>query len=201
MRSSFSSQSSGRVVATTLMLAAALVAGAALATASIAHADAPRRQARDTHIGQRLDDFVVLNLINPTASPIFVRCHDDGTRDTTEFTVPTGSRMVVTECDWYVKGSNVATTNILRLFVEKSSNRYLAMIQPSGSANNSGSTGGGSIGTFGSTGLVSGFVVGSGARVVPDLQLPTAQITSTTVAAFPDSNTIVVLRGYLVKDE
>jgi hypothetical protein len=200
MRSSLPSPSSGRAVAASLMLVAALVAGAALATGTIARADAPRRQARDTHIGQRLDDFVVLNLINATTTPIFVRCHDDGTRDTTEFTVPTGYRLVVTDSDYVAQGSG-AVFATLRLFVEKSSNRCLVALQ-SNVSNFANSSSGSNYTTWGSSGIVAGFVVGSGARVVADLQNVTAVPgAGTTIASFAGGNAAVVLRGYLVKDE
>jgi hypothetical protein len=204
MRISRSGSTSGRAVTVSLLLALALVAGAVVfAAAGRAVADAPRRQPRDTHIGQRLDDFVVLNMINPTTSPIFVRCHDDGTRDTAEFTVPTGSRMVVTDVDCFVKGNGYFNKNFLRLFVEKSSNRCLAMLRPADTMiTDNGSQGISTTETtFASSGVVAGFVVGAGARVVADVITPNGTVTSNTLTAFSGTNAVVILRGYLVKDE
>jgi hypothetical protein len=203
MRPSNSKLSAGRAAAVSLALVVAFIAGAAvLATARSAGADAPRRQARETHIGQRLDDFVVLNMINPTTTPIFVRCHDDGTRDTTEFSVPTGSKMVVTDVDWLVTGSNLTAFATLRLFVEKSSTRCLAALLTGATSQANSGGFGSSAPTFGTTGVLTGFVVGAGARVVSDLRTPQTAVSSgTTIGTFPDTNATVVLRGYLVKDE
>jgi hypothetical protein len=192
--------STGRISIGSLLLGAAIAAGAAFLTGTVAQADAPRRQARDTHIGQRLDDFVVLQLINPTTSPIFVRGHDDGTRDSTEFTVPTGSRLVITETEYAIGGNGVNFAT-LRLFVEKSSNRTLVSILTNQTTNaNAGS--GSSAQTWGATGVISGFVVGAGARIVSDLQnVSSAAGGGTTLSAYTSTAATIVLRGYLVKDE
>jgi hypothetical protein len=155
-----------------------------------------------THVGQAVNDHVVLNLVNPMTSPIFVRCNDDGTRDVTEFAVPAGSKLVVTDVDWVITASQLVQFATLRLFVENKAtpaNRCLTFLQTGPTTNVE--TGGGTYAPgFGTTGILSGFVVGSGARIVADLRTPAEAVSSgTSLAAFATTNATVVVRGYLVK--
>lgn len=155
---------------------------------------------RSTHIGQRVEDFVVLELINPMTAPKFVRCNDDGTRDTTEFAVPAGSKLVVTDVDWVVTASFLNSYATLRLFVENrtSSARCLAFLQTGRTTSEEPTGSGGSQPGFGTTGMLSGFVVGANARVVADLRTTTEAVNAgTAVGPITNANSTVVLRGYL----
>jgi hypothetical protein len=153
-----------------------------------------------THVNRRLDDFVVLSLVNPTTSPIFVRSHDDGTQDAAEFVVPAGRRLVVTDVDWLVHGP-FAFFMTLRVFVEKGANRCPVAYLTNRTANEPSDGAGSATQAFGTTGTRAGFVVGAGARVVVDLRDPRVAATSgTTLAPFTDGDTVVVLRGYLADD-
>jgi hypothetical protein len=155
-----------------------------------------------THVGQAVSDHVVLNLVNPTTSPVFVRCNDDGTRDSTEFAVPVGSKLVVTDVDWVVTANQMINFATLRLFVENRAtpaNRCLVFLQ-TGHTPQPPSGGGGTDPGFGTTGMFSGFVVGSGARVVADVRNPNEAVSAgTSLATFTSLNATVVIRGYLVK--
>jgi len=155
-----------------------------------------------THVGQAVNDHVVLNLVNPTTAPIFVRCNDDGTRDSTEFAVPAGSKLVVTDVDWVITGAGYHYAT-LRLFVENKAtpaNRCLAFLQTGPSLIVLTGYGGNNEPAFGTTGMFSGFVVGSGARIVADLRSPYEAVTAgTSLAAFSYPNATVVIRGYVVK--
>jgi hypothetical protein len=155
-----------------------------------------------THVGQAVNDHVVLNLVNPTTSPIFVRCNDDGTRDTAEYAVPAGSKLVVTDVDWVITANQMINFATLRLFLENKAtpaNRCLAFLQ-TGPTPALGSGGGSNEPGFGTTGMFSGFVVGSGARLVADLRSPYEAVSAgTSLATFTSLNATVVIRGYLVK--
>lgn len=160
----------------------------------------PVTVAPTTHVGQPVGDLVVLQMIQPTTSPIFVRCNDDGTRDTAEFVVPAGRKLVVTDVDWLATWGTAASLLTLRLFVENrttSSNRCLVFLSVNATTNTSWG-GGTSPEIWGSTGPRTGFVVGEDGRVVADLQRPETGVSAgTTLAPFPDTRATILLRGYL----
>jgi hypothetical protein len=149
-----------------------------------------------THVGRPLDDLVVLTLINPTTTPIFVRSRDDGTRDAAEFVVLAGKRLVVTDIDWHVEHNATTDYATFRVFVEKGADRCLvAFLTDPNSGPVSGSF------AWGAKNLGAGFVVGAGARVVADVRASgSAAQQGTTLAPFTDTNTAIVLRGYLAQD-
>lgn len=155
-----------------------------------------------THLGQAVGDHVVLNLVNPTTAPVFVRCNDDGTRDATEFAVPAGSKLVVTDVDWLITADQLVQAATLRLFIENRATpttRCLAFLQTGPTTNVLNGSGSSAPG-FGTTGLQAGFVVGSSARIVADLRSPSEAVNvGTTLAPITYTNATVVVRGYLVK--
>jgi hypothetical protein len=147
-----------------------------------------------THLGQQPGSLVVLNLVNPLTTPIFIRAHDDGTTDTSEFVVPSGMKLIVTDVDWVVRSPVTESYAVLRLLVENRTTNARALVflrtEPT--------YGGGGPPTFGTSAMVTGFVVGSGARVVADAEsVANAAAAGSTVQAWT-GNAMVVLRGYLV---
>jgi hypothetical protein len=108
----------------------------------------------------------------------------------------------VTDVDWVVTDNQLLQFATLRLFVENKAtpaDRCLAFLQ-TGPTTNVLSGYGGTAPAFGTTGMFSGFVVGSGARLVADLRTPGEAVSSgTSLAAFTSPNATVVIRGYLVK--
>jgi hypothetical protein len=133
------------------------------------------------------------------ASQKFVRIHEDGTIDTTEYAVPTGSRLFITDVDW--AGAGVSSARLmLRVFVENrttASTRslvYAAYAQVN-TVTGSGGTEYGGV----NSGIVTGFSVGPNGRIVCDVvgnNQPTVAFTTTGTSA-----PTVILRGYVVSEE
>jgi len=179
-----------------ILAGCALIAAATWATGD----STPRRQARGTHLGVAPSDTVMLSFSGNYSSQKFVRIHEDGTIDTTEFTVPTGSRLFITDVDWAGAGLSSARL-MLRVFVENrttASTRslvYTAFALVSTTSTGSGGTEYGGV----NSGIVTGFSVGPNGRIVCDVvgnNQPTAAFT-TTGTSVPT----VILRGYVVSEE
>ena len=144
-----------------------------------------------THNLQKVGDFVVLSLFNPTSTPVFIRSHDDGTNDSAEFVIPADQKLVVTDVEWVATSTD--SSNVLRLLIENTSTtaRTLVQLTP-GQLTDATATG--------SASLKTGIIVGTGSRIVADVR-PAASAASsgTTVGTFTDANASVILRGYLTK--
>ena len=181
-------------------LGVCIVAGCALiAAATWATADStPRRQSRGTHVGAAPSDLVVLSFSGNYSNQKFVRVHDDGTIDTTEFAVPAGQHLIVTDVDWTGLGAASTVQDMLRVWIENrttSSTRSLVYTAYAvlGTITGSGSTNYGGV----NSGTVTGFAVAPSGRVVCDVVphgSPTATFTTT------GTGPVVILRGYLVQD-
>jgi hypothetical protein len=95
----------GRIAAAALVLTGVVAATAVITTELADAADAARRAPRATHLGVPASDFVVLQLIDETTAPKFVRVNSDATRETSEFVVPDERAFVITGydvvCDWW----------------------------------------------------------------------------------------------------
>jgi hypothetical protein len=184
-----------------LLAVAALVGVAALAAAD----STPRRQYRDTHVGVAPSDLVVLSSAGVGTNLKFYRVQPDGTIGASEFSVPTGYRLVVTDVEW-VADSNVNNfTAVLRVFVENkttSTTRSVVCIRPVASYFQA-SSGGTYTPAGGSSGTLTGFSVSSSGRLTADVAAGngvSAAYPATTPVGSAANNTLVVLRGYLVPD-
>jgi hypothetical protein len=145
-----------------------------------------------THNLQKVGDLVVLSLINPTTTPVFVRSHDDGATDTAEFVIPADQKLVITEVDWVATSAD--NSNVLRLFIENISTTSRALVQTSPGQLTLDAT------AVGSTNLTTGFVVGTNNRILTDVRPAASAISAgTTIGTFTDANVSVILRGYLTK--
>lgn len=178
-----------------------IVAGCALiAAATWATADStPRRQARGTHVGAAPADMVVLSFSGNYTAQKFVRVHDDGTIDTTEFAVPAGQHLIVTDVDWAGYCSSSVQV-MLRVWIENRTTASTRNLVYTAFAivGNITSSGGSQYGGVTSS-PVSGFAVGPGGRLVCDV-VP----HSTPTLAFTTTGSVgptVILRGYLVQDQ
>lgn len=180
-----------------LLAATALVLATAWATAD----GTPRRLYRDTHVGVAPSDLVVLSSSGIGANLKFYRVQPDGTIATTEYAVPSGWRLVVTDVDWAASPTGVnpqpSDKYALRVFVENRANttvRNVVCVRLD--MYNYGAGYGNGVG--GGSALVTGFSVSSAGRLTADVLAGhslTAAFGTTTM-----TNQFVVLRGYVVPD-
>lgn len=179
-----------------LLAATALVLATAWATAD----GTPRRLYRDTHVGVAPSDLVVLSSSGTGTNLKFYRVQPDGTIGTSEYAVPTGFRLVVTDVDWTGQiGSNPTSTDkyALRVYVENRANSSIrnlvcTRLDVVMYANQFGS------GLGSTSALVTGFSVSSGGRLTADVAPGNALTTGFAVTLM--NTQIVVLRGYVVPD-
>ncbi len=167
----------------------------AIGLSSVADAgNAPRRQARTTHLGVPVSDIVSLRLINPTTTPIFVRTHDDGTQDTTEFVVPAGRAFLATSVDWAAQVATSQTDIVtLRLFIENRATSTTRTLVHAGAyahdQQNQPELGA-------SYELGTGVVMGANGRFVVDI-IRTSSVRSANLVAFASTRNEILIRGYL----
>ncbi len=168
---------------------------AAVALTGVADAgNAPRRQARSTHIGIPPSDFVVLRIQDPDDldDHYFARVSRDGTIAGTEYVVPAGRVLVVTEASHV--GSGVAVA--LKLFLADRTaptTRQPVFVGVTDDA--------------GVYSMTTGFIVGPDSRlrayIAPNNSLD--NLSSSTVGdRTPDAaheRTTILVRGYLTTDE
>ncbi len=182
-------------------LAIAILAGCALlAFSPWATADStPRRQARSTHVGVAPSDFVVLSTFDDGSSTDFRRVDAVGNRAATEFDVPDGQVLVVTDVDWSGDCGQAGDEPTLRLYVENvqtPTTRSIVFLQHQ--LINDGSSG--SAGGGGASSIASGFIVRTGGRLTADLVRSNDRV-GTQAFDSRTSDVTVVVRGYLVRDE
>jgi hypothetical protein len=152
-----------------------------------------------SHLGQKIDDHVVLELIGGVKGGYgpqqhdWVRCMPDGTRAQGtgpggQFRVPKGSALVITDVDWqYNLSSGPGVMQVFRLFV-------VPLDDDSPSAGNRVFESAVVLGTQGSGGasvsMTTGFVVSSKARLGVD-------VTPGPLGP-PGGLQHAILRGYLI---
>lgn len=183
-------------------LGVCILAGCALlAAATFATADSsPRRQARTTHLGVAPADVVTLVSSGQGTNLKFYRSKDDGTAETSEFAVPAGYRLIVTDVQHAGNLSIGVDVGVLRVFVENrttTTNRTMAALLYSDTRNFSSNFS--AIGS--SSGGVGAFVVGPSGRLVADAVGGSAVVATATFPANTASNIVIILRGYLAVDE
>lgn len=180
------------------------VAGCAiLAAAAFAVADSsPRRQARATHLGTSLNDLVSLVSSGQGTSMTFSRAKGDGTIESTEFTVPTGYRMVVTDIEAAGQFSPTSEACVLRVFIENrttSSSRTLAALRRCSIEGDSSLNSNTAIGFEAAP--VAGFTLLPSGKLVADLASNSQNPVTATFPQNTTSNVVVIARGYLAVDE
>ena len=180
----------GRVAAATLALAA-LVATTAIVNTEIAGAaDAARRAPRATHLGVPVENFVVLALVDPLGTPKFVRVNSDGTSETSEFTVPDGHALVVTDVDHVRFGGNQSATCV-RVFVKNAATGVKSLVFADATAELTNSANHGR-----SSSALTGFAVSPGTTIVADI-IDLQLLSQASPKPFTDVRTRILLRGYL----
>jgi hypothetical protein len=188
------------------IVAVAVCAVIALSTWAGADSTA-RRQARDTHVGVAPADLVVLQFVGPVADSNnssapqkFVRVHPDGTKDTTEFAVPSGHRLVVTDVNW--APAQALTTqygghSMLRIWIEnKTSTSTRAPVYLASQTQH-----------VPASSAVTGFSVSNGGRLVADVYTQGDTDSSTYMLrgnpatnGAPYTSLSILLRGYVVRE-
>jgi hypothetical protein len=186
--------------------AASHLAGCALmAAATWASGDSTaRRQARGTHMGVPPSDIVTLISSGSGTTLKFLRANADGTTDASEFVVPTGQQLVVTDVDWAGGTKDIRTKASVRLWVENKaspSSRRLGFLRHEYLENAVNTTVSGGVGSSlaggSSSGVLAGFCVASSARLTADIW---DGVPTTTFGSITWTPTIVV-RGNLTADE
>lgn len=194
----------GRAAAVSL-LSAGLIVGAVLVGTGVlglgaaGAADSARRAPRSTHIGIPVGDIVTLELVDETTTPKFVQLKDDATRDTTEFVVPEGKALVVTDFDVTGKWVSLGDYVTFRLWrKETSSGNHLVVLARHMDVVDAGGSGNGSFTAGGSNeSLTSGLVYPAGSALEADV-VNTKIVDRTTLAAFSEFGEYrILVRGYM----
>lgn len=202
-------------------LGACFIVGCALvAAATVASADStPRRLYRPTHVGVAPSELVMLQSSGTGSSLMFVQVKPDGTIASGEYSVPAGSRLVITDVEWSgqspipysAPGSSTITPGtegaVLRVFAENkaaSSNRHVVFTSYASAGDSAlvsvvGNNGFAPVG--GASTMVTGFSISSGARLTADVAscLTPTQSFPATFGSVSYSG-LIVMRGYVVPD-
>ena len=180
-------------------LGVCILAGCALiAAATWASGDStPRRLSRGTHVGVPPSATVMLTSQGLGSSLKFYRLSPDGTVATSEYTVPTGVRLMVTDVEF---ATTITAGVVARLYVENrttTTTRNLVALVPGASSSSYG----------GQASPVTGFSVSPAGRIVADAvdhSRPAYPAATFPQFAYPQNSGsyhLLLLRGYEVTEE
>ena len=152
---------------------------------------APARRAA-THIGQSVDDFVVLKLINTTGNfnqALFAEVDTvNATVGTTEYTVPDGHLLVVTDVEWGAQAAGTPVAMRVQLESKADATKRIAVAVCQGVNGGRNHT-------------TTGFVVSQSVSIRADAPGGSRIDDPTFLTGWgtATNNTLVILRGYLTE--
>lgn len=148
----------------------------------------PRRAYRGTHLGVAPDDMVTLRSSGTGATLKFYRVGTDGSTDASEYSVPSGTKLVVTDVEAYVNSGGAPS--MIRIYIENKTTPSTRSIVSFPGTEAYGSNSG--YMKFSST---AGFVVSPAARIIAD-----APSSLTWSFPYTSNAPTLILHGYVVPD-